>query len=89
MCYGHVIDLASGHVIKGFTSTGDDEDWSGPALPNTPGNQTYDDAVACDPVALGCTVVQVIRASGTRCDAFDEVITDGNAKGWFKLVGLL
>jgi hypothetical protein len=29
-------------------------------------------------------MVQVIRVSGLRQDAFDEVIVNGNEKGWFK-----
>jgi hypothetical protein len=88
MCFGHVIDLSSGRVIDAFTNTrqlaDENEDWSAPPAPNVPSRQTYEEAVARDPVAIGRTVVRVIRASGLRRDAFDDVITNGNAKGWFK-----
>ena len=85
MCYVHVVDLSSRRVIKGFgADTNDDKDWSGPPLPNTPSSQTYKQAIECDPIALGRTVVQVIHMSGTRREAFDDVIVNGNAKGWFK-----
>jgi hypothetical protein len=88
MCFGHVIDLSSGRVIDAFTKTRQltdgNEDWSAPPAPNVPSSQTYEEAVARDPIAIGRTVVRVIRASGLRRDAFDDVITNGNAKGWFK-----
>lgn len=86
MCYGHVVDLSTGRVIDALTKkrTNDNEDWSGPPLPSSHDEQTYNEAVARDPVALARTVVRVIRASGTRRDAFDELIETGNTKGYFK-----
>jgi hypothetical protein len=85
MCFGHVVDLTSGRVIRGVSAgTNDDADWSGPPLPNIPSSQTYEQAIERDPIALGRTVVRVIRASGARREAFDDVIVNGNAKGWFK-----
>jgi hypothetical protein len=86
MCYEHVVNLSSGRVAEEATSTTAvdlDEDWSGLPLPNSPDQQSYDDAVARDPIALGRNVVRIIRASGTRRDAFNEVIENGNARGWF------
>jgi hypothetical protein len=90
MCYGHVVNLSSGRVIERATSVAAsdaadlDEDWSGLPPPVSPKEQSYEDAVARDPIALGRNVVRVIRASGIRRDAFDEVINDGNRRGWFK-----
>ena len=88
MCFGHVINLSSGRVIDAFTKTrqlaDENEDWSAPPAPNVPSRQTYEEAVAHDPIAIGRTVVRVIRASGLRRDAFDDVIANGNAKGWFR-----
>jgi hypothetical protein len=87
MCYAHVIDLCTGRVIDALTKkrTGDDDDddSSGLPLPTTHNEQTYDEAVARDPIALGRAVVRAIRASGTRRDAFDELIETGNKKGYF------
>ena len=62
MCYGHVVDLTSGRVIRGVSEdTNDDVDWSGPPLPNIPSSQTYKQAIERNPIALGRTVVRVIR----------------------------
>jgi hypothetical protein len=92
MCYRHIVNLSSGRVIEGATkaaataTTDCDEDCSGPPPPDLPGQQSYDDALARDPIALSRNVVRAIRASGTQRNAFDEVITDGNKNKWF-LVG--
>jgi hypothetical protein len=73
MCFGHVVDLSSARVTRGIGSTVDDENDS----PN-------EEAAASTPIPRARTVVRVIRGSGLRRDAFDEVIVNGNAKGWFK-----
>jgi len=70
MCYGHVVDLASGRVISGVS--------------NLEGEGNEQDALVRDPIALGHDVVRVIRASGACQDAFDTVIENGNLKGLFK-----
>ena len=63
MCFGHVIDL-NRHVIDAFTKmrqlADKNEDWSALPAPNVPSRQTYEEAVARDPIAIGRTVVQVI-----------------------------
>lgn len=85
MCFPHVVNLSSGRVIEGLTrakiSEDVAEDWQPPPLLQ---RQSYADAVARDPIALGRAVVRVIRASGARREAFDDIITTGNAKNWFK-----
>jgi hypothetical protein len=88
MCYAHIVNLSSGRVIKGTTGidvAGHDEDWFSPVLPlpNSPGEQSYTDAVAHDPIALGHNVMQVIRAFEKCHEAFHEVIENGNVRGWF------
>jgi hypothetical protein len=92
MCFVHIVNLSSGGVIKGVTDTvspdGDNDDLGvdhSPARlpPNAPESQSYDDAVACDPIVLGRNVVRAIHGSGKRCEDFDEVIDNGNAKDWF------
>jgi hypothetical protein len=65
MCFAHVIDLASGHVIRGIEG-------------DNAGSETS------NPIGLGCTVVRSIWALGLRRDSFDDVVTNGNAKQWFK-----
>jgi hypothetical protein len=84
MCFPHVVNLSSGRVIQGLTKALEDlpENWEPPTLKHA--KQSYTDAVARDPIALGRAVVRAIRASGSRREAFDDVIKDGNAKKWFK-----
>jgi hypothetical protein len=57
MCYGHILNLSLGHVIKGVTSVAADKDWVGPPLPNSLDQQSYDDAITHDLITLGCNVV--------------------------------
>jgi hypothetical protein len=86
MCYGHVVNLSSGRVVEGVTNLAAadrDEDFSGAPPPELPDQQTYEDAIARDPVALGRNVVRAIRASGKLRDAFDELIVKGNSGKWF------
>jgi hypothetical protein len=85
MCYEHIVNLSSGCVVEEATSIAAvdfGEDWSGPPLPNLVDQQSYDDAVACDPIALGRNVVRVIRTSKTSCNTFSKVIENGNVGGW-------
>ena len=51
----------------------------------------HTNAIACDTISHAHTVVQVIWGSEMYCDALDDVITNGNSKGWFKadVVGIL
>jgi hypothetical protein len=83
MCFGHVVDLSSGRVIKKAGSL------EAEALRSEDGESGEDsesgDALARrDPIALGRNVVRVIRASGARREAFNTVIENGNQKGLFK-----
>lgn len=75
MCFAHVVDLSSGRVIQTVdpkTLRADDSD------------DDCDSAVPSNPISLARSVVRAIRASGMRRDAFDDVIKNGNAKGWFQ-----
>jgi hypothetical protein len=86
MCYSHVIDLSCGRIVDGLSrvnTRSDTSDWDGDELPSLI-ELTYTDAIAHDTVSHARTVVQVIRGSGMRRDAFDDVLTNGNSKGWFK-----
>ena len=64
MCFPHVLNLSSGRVIERLTKVLEDipEDWEPPPLVHI--NQSYADAVARDPIALGRAVVRAIQASG-------------------------
>ena len=59
MCYAHVINLSSGRVVQAAshaaTVNKDDDSWLEPLRPPPymPDQQSYDDAVACDPIVLG------------------------------------
>jgi hypothetical protein len=83
MCFAHVVDLSSGRIIraladrvKGKKNIINDMDGDSDSdSPPTP---------LSDPIAHARKVVRAIRGSGMRRDAFDEVILNGNSKGWFK-----
>jgi hypothetical protein len=59
MCFEHIVNLSSGQVITRLTKVLADSvnEWVMPPPPNAFGNQSYSDAVECDPVALGHGVV--------------------------------
>jgi len=75
MCFAHVVDLCSGRVIRAASDG---------VEPKNDSSLSDGDTAASNPIALARAVVRVIRGSGSRRDAFDEVIIRGNAKGWFK-----
>ena len=75
MCFAHVVDLCSGRVIRAASDG---------VEPGNDGSSSDGDAAVSNPIALARAVVRVIRGSGSRRDAFDEVIVRGNVKGWFK-----
>jgi hypothetical protein len=86
MCFAHVINTCCQHVIASLTNvalTESAEVSVGMLPPSLPDQQTFEDTVKWDPVALGHNIVHVLRSSGQRHDLFEDVICDGNAKGWF------
>lgn len=87
MCFPHIINICSQHVIAALTkatrdSTDMETDENFPVAPN--GEQTYQEACARDPIALGRNIVRVIRASGQRRDDFHNTIRNGNENKYFK-----
>ena len=83
MCFLHVINICSTH-IEGFTELELVDAEFDPSLPpRDPDLQTYDEAVAQDPIALCRAIIHVIHASRQCLDLFTTTIIDGNAKGWF------
>lgn len=76
MCFAHVVDLSSKQVTRNADNTVDDDG---------DGSLESDEETAISgPITRGRNVVRVIRGSGMRRDAFEEVIKDGNKRGWFK-----
>jgi hypothetical protein len=62
MCFPHVINICSTHVIKEFTNVDlvDDLEEFDPSLaPRDPGAQMYEQAGACDPIAMVPSMPQV------------------------------
>jgi hypothetical protein len=92
MCLPHVINICCGHVIREFTDEElieDSEDLDDSIICSETETsslpQTYEEATKCDPIALGHSIVRVIRSSRQRRDAFQELILTGNEKLWFKV----
>jgi hypothetical protein len=92
MCLPHVINICCGHVIRQFTDEElieDSEDLDDSIICGETETsslpQTYEEATKRDPIALGRSIVRVIRSSGQRRDAFQELISTGNVKHWFKV----
>ena len=88
-CFPHVTNICSNHVIEAFTNISLVDDTGGfitsaSGPPSNPDNQTYEEAVAHDPMALCQSTVWAVCASGQQHDHLAEVIEDGNKKGWFK-----
>lgn len=86
MCFAHVINTCCQHVIASLTNVALTESAElsvGVLPPSLPDQQTFEEAVKRDPVALGRNIVRVLRSSGQRRDLFEDIIRDGNAKGWF------
>ena len=86
MCFPHVINICCQHVLKEFTcldhaSTDEDDIADLPELGHT--QQSWDDAVRRDPIALARNIVRTIRASGHGREQFNSIIIDGNDKQWF------
>jgi hypothetical protein len=98
MCYAHVINLSAGRIISGYNKPDDqDNDWETESIntdddddlpeqmdattPNA--NQTYEEAITRDPLKRARAIVRIIRASGKRRDAFNDVIATGNEKGYW------
>ncbi|OBZ73092.1 Zinc finger BED domain-containing protein 4 [Grifola frondosa] len=86
MCFLHIINICSTHVIEEVTNLAyaDAADEFVANFPAShPDQQTFEQALARDPIALGREIVRTLRASGQRRDQFDELITQGNIKKWF------
>lgn len=83
-CFAHIVDLSSGRVLKMLSDDADSKDWDKPPCLNS-ASQTYEDALARNPLGLACMIVRAIRGSGQRRIEFARVITQGNddTNKWF------
>jgi hypothetical protein len=85
MCYAHTVDLSSGRVIRGICGGSS----SSNELSNESSNESSDESSdesfdeSLDPISLARAAVRAIRGSGTRRSAFEAIIENGNAGGWF------
>ena len=77
MCFAHIIDLCSKCVVLAASDGVEDLD---------DGYSLSDDNTTppSDPISQARTVIRAIQGSGSHQDAFNEAITTGNAKGYFK-----
>jgi hypothetical protein len=83
MCYGHIVDLSSGRVIKKLTNDSESDDSNSDA--DDSDDEHEDHALTrSQVVAHARSVVRAIRGSGMRRDTFRDVIKNGNANKWFK-----
>jgi hypothetical protein len=88
MCFLHIVNICCQHLIANFTNIDLAEtatEFVAVLPPSLPDRQTFEEAIKCDPVALGHDIVRVLRNSGQRQDLFDNIIQDGNEKGWFEV----
>ena len=86
MCFPYILHICVTHVIQSFTDaecTTISEAWID-VFPNRAEHNMYVQGVNLDPIGMGCTIVQVIRASLLCCDEFMDTMKTGNLKGWFK-----
>lgn len=77
MCFAHTVDLSSGRVIRAVGADGSPSDGS------SSDDSDESSGESLDPISLARAVVRAIRGSGTRREAFEEIIEAGNAGGWF------
>jgi hypothetical protein len=83
MCFAHVINICCQHILAKFTNVNLIDNTGVAELPSTANEQSFEDAVSSDPIARGQNIVRIMWSSGQHRDKFNEVIIDGNAKGWF------
>ena len=81
-CFPHMTNICTGHVVSSLSSSPNNRE------PNenhiVPGEQMYQQALACDPIAMARAAIRAIWVSSARREAFAAVIRDGNIDGWFK-----
>ena len=87
MCFAHVINLCSGHVIRAVTDGAVDNDaysLSSDDDDDAHSSSSDDTHPAPNPIQAARAVVRAIRGSGQRRTDFEKLIAQGNSGGWFK-----
>ena len=78
----HMTNICTGHVISSLTSAPHNQEPSNNHSHS--GEQTYEQALACDPIAVACVAIHAIWVSSDDWEAFAAVIRDGNKDSCFK-----
>jgi hypothetical protein len=73
------------HGNAGDGEEGDEDDGVHICASNRTRRNPTTNSTTPNVIALVRAIVRVIRASGLRRDAFNEVIKNGNERGWFKV----
>ena len=85
-CFPHILNICITHTVKNYMKadfTTVTEMWVG-ALDNTVVDKAkYLEALAKDPVALGCDIIRIIRSSSQCRKGFRDTIINGNANQWY------
>ena len=81
-CFPHTTNICTGNVVSSISSSPNDREPNNNYI--VPGEQTYQQALACDPIAMAWAAIQAIWVSRACREAFAAVIRGGNIDGWFK-----
>ncbi|KAI6100749.1 hypothetical protein EDD16DRAFT_1490628 [Pisolithus croceorrhizus] len=85
MCFPHVLNICSSHVLKAYTQadfTNVASSWVDVFGKNVD-KVAYVEALENDPIALGRTVVRIVHASNLCRESFRNTIITGNKMKWF------
>jgi hypothetical protein len=90
MCFPHIINICVQHVIEKSTDINlIDIDFDDTVLipqgSSDQNPQTFEKAVARDPIALSRNIVTGIQSSGKRRNCFEDVIKNNIGKPWCKV----
>lgn len=81
-CFPHTTNVCTRHVVSSLSSSPLDLEPRDGHIASG-GTQTYEQALARDPIAMARAAICVIRVSGACREAFTAVIRDGNNDGRF------
>lgn len=81
-CFPHTTNICTGHIISSLTLAPHDQE---PSNNHThSGEQTYEQALTCNPISVACVAIHAIWVSGAHWEAFVAVIRDGNKDSHLK-----
>ena len=85
MCLPHILNICSKHVMEEYADADFatvSDTWVN-ALSDVIDKEKYIEALQCDPIALGCDIVRIIRSSSLCCEGFGNTIVTANQMSWF------